>query len=1029
MQTFSGKRAPPMNTRFFALRRLPIAFAAILASHSVVHAQTWDGGGANDNVTTANNWNPNAVPVNDGTADLIFGGVVRLTPIFDTDFKVDSITFDNTAGAFNIGASGGSSLLVGPGGITNNDASTQTFSAPVDLSNSAVTAASGVLDFTGPISLGGTVTFAGGFTTNVDEVNGSGTLIKNGTATLNVNSSGTKNWDLVVNDGTVDFDSTFGFSSVSSIAVNGGTLDLFNTTLDGATLTRSATGNLTGTGTFSAINGATIAITGAYTPTQNVNLNGTGTTYSSGAVQVNGSRTFSIISGAAATVTGDFDIATGGTAGTLNVSGIGSSLTVAGASHDLGESASATVTVTDGATVEFTNDTVRLANGAAASANVLISGGAQMTAGTFELSPFSTSGASTVTVTGVGSKLITTFNISDFEIGDAAGVNPAVVNVDNGGELDLNGPLTIHQNGTLNLNGGLLTLQLSRTLTNNGTLNFITGRIILGEALGVAGPGNNLFGANLVLTPGQEILLRSSLPTTVGAGGALVIDGGTLVTGSLVNDGGTIDLRRGKLQVNTATSIGTTGPLGANAVVPAAATLQLVTATIDSDASLFVDGGTYSGATLANDGSIRIENGVMDLLSSLTNNAGASVTIDGGSLDTATVTNNGITTISAGFVNVPTFNNGASASLVISGGAVTITHLENDGSAQIEQGNVTLQSSSNNSGGQLVVAGLLNAAGIFDNETGARLELAGGTGRIRGSGTLNNNGLLTGDGTIAKTFTTNSATGEIRVDAGKTLYFTGNFNPNDGELTLQGGTIDIAGSVTNNAGGFISGRGTLRTGGLTNDGQMAFSGGTMDIRGDVTLSSGSRVVTAGAGSVTTFFDDVVHNGTEIFTGAGASTVFFGDQSGAGSFTGTGTVYYIGDLRPGNSPGLVTYAGDVVFGSLATLELQLGGLVPGGQFDRLDVAGSLLLDGILILSLIDGFTPAEGDSFQVFSAGSLKGGFDSVLADTLPAGLAWDTSQLGITGALTVIPEPATVLLLISGLFVLLLRARRKSPIA
>lgn len=146
---------------------------------------------------------------------------------------------------------------------------------------------------------------------------------------------------------------------------------------------------------------------------------------------------------------------------------------------------------------------------------------------------------------------------------------------------------------------------------------------------------------------------------------------------------------------------------------------------------------------------------------------------------------------------------------------------------------------------------------------------------------------------------------------------------NLGNIELSGGTIEFTKTLSNLANGFISGRGEFRGStaspggiGLSNLGVLAFSGGTTDIRGDVQNNAGGHIVNAGGG-VLTFYDDVVHNGAEIRTDAGSRTVFFGAQSGAGPFTGTGTVEYAGDLRPGNSPANVTYEGDVLLDSSAS----------------------------------------------------------------------------------------------------------------
>ena len=76
----------------------------------------------------------------------------------------------------------------------------------------------------------------------------------------------------------------------------------------------------------------------------------------------------------------------------------------------------------------------------------------------------------------------------------------AVVNVENGGELALGGPLLIENNGTLNLNGGIITLNavsVDASFINNGTLNFNSGRINFDENFGIAGAGNNLLGSNV----------------------------------------------------------------------------------------------------------------------------------------------------------------------------------------------------------------------------------------------------------------------------------------------------------------------------------------------------------------------------------------------------------------------------------------------------------------------------------------------------------------------------------------------------
>src|SRR5213594_2242325 len=68
-----------------------------------VSAQTWDGGGIDDNWTPAANWNPDGTPAANGTASIIFGGATRLFPNVNSAQDILSLTFNNTASPFTIG--------------------------------------------------------------------------------------------------------------------------------------------------------------------------------------------------------------------------------------------------------------------------------------------------------------------------------------------------------------------------------------------------------------------------------------------------------------------------------------------------------------------------------------------------------------------------------------------------------------------------------------------------------------------------------------------------------------------------------------------------------------------------------------------------------------------------------------------------------------------------------------------------------------------------------------------------------------
>jgi T5SS/PEP-CTERM-associated repeat protein len=233
-----------------------------------------------------------------------------------------------------------------------------------------------------------------------------------------------------------------------------------------------------------------------------------------------------------------------------------------------------------------------------------------------------------------------------------------------------------------------------------------------------------------------------------------------------------------------------------------------------------------------------------------------------------------------------------------------------------------------------------------------RLDLAGG--RL-GAGKLTNDAVIQGYG---------------RIDGPVT-------NTSTGEINHFGGELLFSGEVTNESGGFIGGRGRfIAEGGWTNRGVMSFSVGSSDVLGDVVNEPGGVIVTTG-GATTTFYGDLTHNGAEIRTAADSGTVILGAASGAGVYTGAGSVYFEGDLRPGNSPNAVSFGGDVVLGPNAQSYFELGGVVPGLEHDQIHVAGSLGLGGDLVPVLIDNYLPVPLDAYTLATFDSLSGDFDAI----------------------------------------------------
>lgn len=328
--------------------------------------------------------------------------------------------------------------------------------------------------------------------------------------------------------------------------------------------------------------------------------------------------------------------------------------------------------------------------------------------------------------------------------------------------------------------------------------------------------------------------------------------------------------------------------------------------------------------------------------------------------------------------------------------------LEKAGSGtMIRRSNLQLPGTFNNAAGTLAIDGAtIKADTAFNNAAGAEVQLVS-LGSSIVAPTLTNLGRIVGSGTVDASLD-NQPTGTIRLLESDHQRYIGLTNNNAGNISLLGGVIEFAQPVTNVATtGGISGRGTIIAGGagLTNAGFLAFSGGNTDFLGNVTNSPGGQVSTVG-NSTSSFYGDFANNGT-VLTATGSTTVFLGTQTGGGSFTGGGTVEYSGPIIPGNSPALVSYGGNVIFSPTSTLKIELGGTTRGSMYDALNIAGNFSTQSALEISLINGFTPSIGQTFDILNWGSLNGQFSSVSLPSL-AGASWDTSQLHVNGTLKVI---------------------------
>jgi hypothetical protein len=453
---------------------------------------------------------------------------------------------------------------------------------------------------------------------------------------------------------------------------------------------------------------------------------------------------------------------------------------------------------------------------------------------------------------------------------------------------------------------------------------------------------------------GGALTVGTGGETILNATGTVNIDGGSVDLQTLTDNGGTINFTAGSLSYLGNLTVGVSGLLGTDLTLTGTRQLTLDgTTTVDAFHTLTLDGGSFSTGSLVVNGTIAF-------------NAG-----------TLSVTGAGGLTIGAGGPLGSAFTLGAGRTL-----------------------NVT-DTATINSGALLVIesGGALNAGTLANSGT----VVLDGAAAVLGGTTINNNGLVRGEGTISANLT-NTAGGEIRAQSGKTLTFTGTSGPNAGTINLQGGSLEFSQPLTNSATGQILGRGMLNVAGagLTNSGHIALSSGVSDVFGDVTNNTGnaSLGITVSGNADVTFWDDVTNSSGLFRVSAGSSATFFGAFAGAG-ISGTGDVYFEADITPGSSPGIAAFGGNVQLGELATLQIELAGTAPGTLYDQIQVSGQLSLAGTLDVTLINGFAPQAGQFFDILDWASLAGAFDVLQLPELSGELVWNSSQLYETGALSV----------------------------
>ncbi|GAB5561647.1 MAG: hypothetical protein SynsKO_32940 [Synoicihabitans sp.] len=948
--------------------------------------------------------------------------------------------------------------------VGNNDAST-TYTGNLSGAGSLTKTGAGTLTLTGANTYsGGTTVSAGtlsGTTTSLqgnitnnaavifdqtssgtfsDIMSGTGSLSKTGAGNLTLSGNNTHSGGTIVTAGTltVSGDANLGNSAGSLAVSNGASFNAgtnFQTnravTLDGSgTNLTTSNGELVigsaGTGSLALTNDATASAfnvtLGLSSGSGTVNLSSGGTITANNNTSLSGSSTVNLNDGGVLSTAGLSG------SGTLNLAG--GTLQANGAF-----SSSLPATLTNTSTVDT--------NGHDTTLSGVLSGSGALTK----------SGSGTLTLTGDNTYAgNTTVSAGTLQLGAGAASGTVTGNITNHSNVTFNRSDDYTFNGVISGSG---------SFTNNGYI------LRLPSAQTYEGATTVASGGILVLSTTVDQGLAAATTVDLASGAILDISNrnqtiaGLTGAGRIYSFGGS----SGHLTVNTAADTASiySGVLGGvdahhfGLTKSGTGTLTLSGANTYTGGTT-VSAGTLSGTTtslqgdITNNATVTFDqassgtySGVMSGSGDLTKTGTGNLTLSGNHTYTGT------TTVNAGALVVATAANLGSGDIALTNGgdlsvstsfeattdrAITIdgagSTLSSSGHLWLNRAGGTTNSIAITDGGNLTVGTTLSLADVGSTSIGT-LSVSGtdsssaSTGNLyvgyagQGTATVSNGGTLSTDAQLSLG-TTAGSQGTFNLNAGGTLEVGGAggiaIGAGTGAFNANGGTIQVTGSNLTSSAPMTLGASTNST--VDTNGLNASLSGILSGTGSLTKSGAGTLTLSGANTytgATTISAGTLNfaNSSGSATGTGAVTIANGAfLTGTGSIGGSLIVASGATIAPGNSAGLVTISGDFTLNSGSIINLELGGLTRGTQYDAFDVTGTAMLGGTLNVTIIDDYTPTGESTYNLFDAASVGGTFAAINLPTVTNG-TWNTANLATTGeiSLTVsaVPEPSTFALL------------------
>lgn len=895
-----GKRSAFILAASAALLLVPVARAAIT---------TWDGGGADDNFSTAANWVSNVAPPNNGTADLVFAGSTRLTPSLNADYSVASLTFNNTAGAFTFSNTVGSALTIGAGGITNNDADTQT----VNLDTISLGATQTWNASAGALTVGAAaagVINMNGFTLNL---NGNGDkTIRNafsGFGNVNINAGTAR-----LNAASANFAGTITLNAGATMVlgerdVSGGSA-FVNFTLNGGTIVSNST----------AVDGSAY-LANATTIAGNVTVGGVNP-FSFSRITVSGNRTLTLAN-TALTYLSSLTVPAGAT---LSRDGAGTAALGALFTNAIYYDISGTLNLNQGITSMYG---IAIHNGGVLNVNDILDPANVTTA---NLTGLNIAAGGLVNVNGGNADLSNVVN-SDMTVINGGRLVQLGGTVSTGtlGHVEIkNGGVLQHDGGTLAFGGGtILSVQAGGTFDHNaGTVSFG-----LGSAISVEGGGQADFFSSLS-TPFQITATITGTGSLLHLGGALDIRTSSVFS---VLSGGTLSAD-GRLLVSN-TSVGTLNVTGTGSTLTIAG--AGATSVVGSGATGTFTLGDKAAATIGNQ--LNIGDSPANSHGTVGVTGGAVLTLNGGVLVGAFTTAGTTGDVSVDGAGSAVQINGASSVLTVgaasgSTGSITVSNGAAFTASPAAGGGTVL-----NSTGTMTINGGSANLGVFTKNGGVLAFSSGslsygGNLLVGGGGLFGNTLTLASNRTLALTGTTTvEAEQTFTVSGGSfttgSLTSNGHFNMTSGSATLTSGALNVVATDIIPATVSVSGTANLHIAGA---GVIAGNLGTFTISGG-TLDAATAPLTANSGGAFVYSGNALINGG-FLGGVGTHTV------GPGGARFTGGTLASGATLAQNSAATIT-------------DFTIAGLLSGNT--ALTLNGSTSIPGVLNLNVNSGFATANG----------------------------------------------------------------------